>query len=292
MPYDHSRKIGNQGDLAKHPVLCACLDTLLAQLPNGRPFAYAETHTGRAEYVLPEGGEWNQGIGEFASSIQVKADRKLRRNHKPSTLGHLGTFDEQFIGQEMGVGMRYPGSSGIAFQRLRASGRAFTMRLWDIEQPVVDDLTRHFLPWRQVTAELGNGYTAVADEPQANLVLIDPPSPDTANVVGLIRRLSEVKTPFIAWVPRSSYHSKQNDTTSEAKTSLEFREQAARAGASVIGVQWSEWGARVPGCWLAVDVALGGVVHHVLSEVVKVMQGGWRVTEVEPATRTEGAMLS
>lgn len=277
MPYDHSRKIGNQGDVAKHPVLAACLDWLLARSPKDEPFTYAETHAGRADYLLPQDGEWNQGIGAFAVSAEVKADRQARRQGKSSMLGHVGAFDERFVGQEMKVGMRYPGSGGIAFQLLRASGRDFGMNLWDIEQSVADDLTRFFHPWPQVVVACGNGYLGVTDRADLNLVLIDPPSLDTANAVTLMRRLREVNTPFITWVPRTNRTGAEGSTATESETSLAFSAQAQQAGASVFGVEWYSTRPRIFGCWLAVDSSLADVAGDVLKQVVKVMQKEWRV---------------
>jgi len=69
MKYDHSAKIGNRGDVIKHAVLAAVVDRLLQD--DDKPFSYVETHTGRAEYILPKGGEWRKGIRRLQNRVVV-----------------------------------------------------------------------------------------------------------------------------------------------------------------------------------------------------------------------------
>ena len=65
MPYDHSAKIGNQGDVVKHIALFAALRHLLKGRSADGEFVCADIHAGRPDYVLPEKGEWQYGIGPF-----------------------------------------------------------------------------------------------------------------------------------------------------------------------------------------------------------------------------------
>ena len=48
--YDHSDKIGNEGDVVKHAILCKLVEALLDQ-KKGEPFVYAESHTGATAYT-------------------------------------------------------------------------------------------------------------------------------------------------------------------------------------------------------------------------------------------------
>jgi len=63
MPYDHSTKIGNQGDVVKHAVLYSSIVSKLQDAREDSTFRYAESHCGRAAYILPNGGAWDDGIG-------------------------------------------------------------------------------------------------------------------------------------------------------------------------------------------------------------------------------------
>jgi 23S rRNA A2030 N6-methylase RlmJ len=278
MPYDHSRKIGNQGDLVKHPVLFACIESLLANWQSGKPFVYLETHAGRPEYLLPAGGEWQQGIGKFGVCEMASQDRRRRKNGNLSGLGYLGQFDEAFLGQDMKIGMRYPGSSAMAFRCLRAHNPTFAMRLYDIDQSVADSLKRYYHPWPQVAVFNEDGYAPLMASQDISFALIDPPSLDTDAVVALIGRLRQSQVSFLAWVPRTSRPAaNKGEAATEAQTSLDFKSLAENAGAVVIGVQWYDWGHRFPGCWLSVSEGLSNVGSNVVGDLARVMGEAWRV---------------
>src|SRR4051794_32128615 len=59
MPYNHSRKAGNQGDVWKHFLL---LSALAETLRPGAKYLYRESHAGASAHILPERGEWRRGI--------------------------------------------------------------------------------------------------------------------------------------------------------------------------------------------------------------------------------------
>src|SRR5437868_3330675 len=111
MGYDHSRKIGNEGDLVKHAVLHASVNQLLDARKQDKAsvFTYVDAHCGRAEYVLPESGEWQRGIGDFSKlgwGNLTAEDKQARRSLIPY-------FNEQ-LSASICSAQRYFGSSGIA----------------------------------------------------------------------------------------------------------------------------------------------------------------------------------
>jgi 23S rRNA A2030 N6-methylase RlmJ len=260
MAYDHSRKIGNRGDLIKHAVLFAALRYRLGQHgQQDQPFAYAETHAGRPEYVLPDGGEWQHGIGAFAS---IDAERRCAA---------LRDFKEAFLGNRITVGMRYPGSTAIAFRLLRAHGSPFRMSLWETDIGAFDDLVRFFHPWRDhIGCHAQDGYAGVRAADPFSLVLIDPadgPGEALRVVPTTLARLREANSSFIAWVTRSSA---AKDPPVEAETSTDLRD-AVRVHATCIGVRWYKWGHREPGCWIMVSHDLSDVAWALVQDLSKAM---------------------
>ena len=80
MAYDHSDKIGNQGDLVKHYALYLCLKKLLDNHPANTPFIYAESHLQHprtlARHSAPtEVSAVLRGEGEYSESEPTPADR-------------------------------------------------------------------------------------------------------------------------------------------------------------------------------------------------------------------------
>lgn len=283
MAYDHSDKIGNQGDLVKHYALYLCLKKLLDSHPANTPFIYAESHSGRPEYVLPKGGGWKKGIGAFSTNSQIISERKIRASHGTPALPDLGEFDEIFIGRELKTGMKYLGSTGIAFRLLRGGakplrqhGQPFTMKLWEQSLPAVEDLTRYYHPWMQ--PHLGNnppptqlleinpadGFAGVQDAGKLNFVLIDPPSiKDAEKAFRLISHLQKI--PYLCWMPRIS------NRNAESPDSVDFGNKAASNGHVCHGVQWDLWTKPFAGCWLAGSTDFAQEIKAACDEISSLM---------------------
>jgi|GEM_PF-1276928 len=280
MAYDHSDKIGNQGDLVKHYALYLCLKKLLKSHRANPPFIYAESHAGRPEYVLPEGGGWKQGIGAYSTNPQIISERKIRASHGTPALPDLGDFDEIFIGRELKAGMKYLGSTGIAFRLLRQHGQPFNMKLWEQSLPAVEDLTRYYHPWmlhpgstppptQLVEINPADGLSGVQDAGELNFVLIDPPSIDDAGkVLTVIDHLQKSGTPYLCWMPRIS------QLNTESQDSVDFGHKAASNGHVCHGVQWAPWTEAFCGCWLAGSKSLDAAIKQACNETRLLME--WR----------------
>ena len=281
MAYDHSDKIGNQGDLVKHYALYLCLKTLLEKHPDDTPFVYAESHAGRAEYVLPEGGGWKNGINAFSTRPQITSERKIRACHGKPALPDLGEFDEIFIGRELKTGMKYLGSTGIAFRLLRGGnsplrqhGQRFIMKIWEQSLPAVEDLTRYYHPCMPAHASSnpppiqlveinpGDGFAGVRAAGTLSFVLIDPPSVnDAGKVLKLIARLQGNNTPYLCWMPRTSYERK------DSRKSADFRSRVESSGGVCHGIQWPPMTATCFGCWLAGSQSLDDAIKQACDEI-------------------------
>ena len=287
MAYDHSDKIGNQGDLVKHYALYLCLKKLLDNHPANTPFIYAESHSGRPEYVLPKGGGWKKGIGAFSTNSQIISERKIRASHGTPALPDLGEFDEIFIGRELKTGMKYLGSTGIAFRLLRGgvqppppqipllrqNGQPFIMKLWEKSPAAVKDLTHYYdqrvlhpsnnpPPTQLVEINPADGFSGVQDAGKLNFVLIDPPSiKDAKKVFTLITHLQSQKISYLCWMPRISH------LNAESQDSVDFGHKAASNGHICHGVQWAPWTEAFCGCWLAGSKSLDAAIKQACDEI-------------------------
>lgn len=279
MSYDHSKKIGNEGDLVKHIVLYNCARYLLENHPTEerKPFVYFECHAGRPHYILPGNGGWKNGIGSLINSTTI-ADRKEK--------GFVESFCNAHLQNEVSVGMQYFGSSNIVFRAIRTSNLAesFKLILHDTDTHVIDDLTRYFAPWiNRITFNRSCGYlgvrNAILDESiKPSLVLIDPPSLETKEISSCIKLLQEKKIPYICWTPRSSAQNPSKSDRAvdfhptESKSSSEFG-QLSELGKH-IGIVWENPTGHTNnsfGCRLTVSEDLYAVSKKCATEVVDVM---------------------
>src|SRR5207245_1094751 len=114
MTYDHSKNIGNEGDVVKHAPLARVVDHLASPgSASEGPFKYVECHAGRPEYVLAENGGWKDGVGKFS--------KKTNRTQSPA----LQVYNEVCICDGLSVGSIYPGSAGLVFRILLRKNRTF-----------------------------------------------------------------------------------------------------------------------------------------------------------------------
>jgi hypothetical protein len=243
-------------------------------------FLYGDTHAGRPQYVLPEKGEWGQGIGEFSKRPAVLKDRSQRLPGRESSLGVVGAFDEAFVGRHLSCGMIYPGSSGLAFRGLRESPQSFRMLLWEKDRAAADDLIRFFYPWQhqeQVSVVCGDGYEIVNHDRPLSLVLIDPPALESGPVLQVCQWLNERGTPFLCWTPRTSLApTEKGGQAREARTSTDFIKQAGDVG-YCFRVRWHKWGSRTPGCCITVSAGLSDVASKAVRQTTELM--GWQLEE-------------
>lgn len=173
MPYDHSVKIGNEGDLVKHVVLYAAIQQSVRLEREGTPYRYAESNAGRPQYVLPSRGEWRRGIGKFSINPQLARYRQMLNTGEVSEVVNACVgFDSEFLGRRVSTGMMYPGSAGLAFRLLRKESTSFNMLLWELDAAAADECLRFFYPWsNQVTINNADGYKGLMAAGNIHLAL-------------------------------------------------------------------------------------------------------------------------
>lgn len=278
--YDHSTKIGNQGDVVKHVALFTAIRQLLKDWPLDRDFVYADIHAGRPEYVLPDKGEWQQGIRPLSANQQLVADR-LNRSELGSRLGTVGEFDEAFLNRLLVPGMVYPGSSGIAFRLLSKAKVPFQLILCETNRSAADDIKSHFHALQAaVTVLCGDGYELVKGDSPLSFVLIDPPALEIDAVIQAMKALNARNVPFICWTPRTSrsvkpVHPGDVWSAAESGPSVGYIRRAEECG-TCLPIQWHAWGHRTPGCCITVSAQLAAVVQSAVNNIVGLM--GWEIS--------------
>jgi hypothetical protein len=278
MAYDHSDKIGNQGDLVKHSALASVIEYLTQDISKAQRFVYAESHTGRAEYVLPKRGAWKQGIGTFSSSEKMIADRSLPNRQYPA----LRPYDNACLGKPLSIGMKYPGSSGLAFQMLQAQNVNFEFLLYETNPLVFVDLIRYYHPWQNVQIFQEDGYKGLAGLVKADLVLIDPPKLDQPEQIReLCVQLEKKAVPFICWVPRIGNSGAPADSgqertaPTEGQNYIKLHDACLRQNLHIFPVRWDTWRSQTCGCYLVVSQGITEPVRKTISQLCKVMKKNW-----------------
>lgn len=267
MPYDHSTKVGNQGDLLKHTLLYAVVQQQLKAWPKDKVFHYADTHAGRPLYVLPAGGNWQYGIGAFS---RLKGISKQRRNKaERHRIGIMRDYFDGIIGRKVTSGTIYPGSTGIVFRLIRQYGvETFRLDLWEKDIAAADDLTRYFYPWGEEThIHPSDGYTGILNTSSASLVLLDPPDLTPDRITDCIKHLQNQKVSFICWTPRPS----DKNSSVESPASVSFINDTRKV-ADCFPVQWTKWRkGQSSGCCLTVSSDLSSLAKNVISKCVELM---------------------
>ena len=263
MAYDHSRKIGNQGDVVKHSVLHNCVLKLLSRIAEDDPFVYAESHCGRATYILPEGSEWKHGIGLLSSK------KKIDRQNCPE----IDDYFESSLSSTMKVGQQYFGSSNIVFRCLRSHGRKFQFSLFEKDVHAFDDLRRFYSQWStDVQIKNQDGYEGLEGLGTASLALIDPPSLlETEKIVSCIKDLINKEISYICWTPRNS---SSNGNKYESLSHAEFGKRTDLG--HHIAVKWDEPSGAAQhtfGCRLTVSADLKAISEQTTSQLVSLL--GW-----------------
>ncbi len=188
MTYDHSRKAGNLGDVWKHSVLVALVDTMPR---NGELFRYVECHAGAPIYELSEGGEWIRGVGKMSS----RASRES---------AYVSMADTWLARKQ------YPASWVFVANRLARRFRHVEMVLIDradhvaAQYPPAPDAR---IPGNvQLDFRQEDGYDLAERLEDADLVFLDPPyypdaKKDWRRVGHVCRTLASRRIAFVAWYP-------------------------------------------------------------------------------------------
>jgi len=264
MPYTHSTKVGNVGDIAKHPLVARLVEHL-SNRGVSPTFTYAETHTGRPTYVLERNGEWQDGIGRFYNKLKGFS-------HVARDFPNLKLYRDLFLKHAPAPGSEYPGSSGLVYQVLKCLGRPYRFSLCDTDPAVCADLMSYFPQWDQVTVCRGNGFNLIEMIEKPSLVLIDPAYLETGNdkraILRALRLLDDKNIPMMCWTPR--VEPAENSETGAVYPSYE-EEVSLRFGS--VSVKWA-----VPepkkfwGCHIAVSKHLVDIAQDTADEVRKIME--------------------
>jgi 23S rRNA A2030 N6-methylase RlmJ len=248
MSYDHRDKAGNEGDLAKHVVLVAALDTRLATLTgegSDGTFRYADLFAGFAFCDLPAQGPWRRGIAELAARWTARhvGEASSAPAGGTDTVGtgsdnpHVRLYATSFAGRRP-----YPGSASIAAELARRRGLAFRPALYDVAPEPVADLRAAFDgEGCAVLARPADREDAAVRD--AHFVFIDPPGVDRTTMPAW-SQLSGFVTErpagqdVLIWLPILSGVADVADRT------------LAAAGLSMADVTWGE-GEGLTGCRLA-----------------------------------------
>ena len=193
MAYDHRERVGNEGDVVKHAVLCRVVAELLVE--NKEPFVYCESHAGRASYVLPTEGRWQDGIKKL-SDVFFGSRQISDQLHQ-----ELRFYKRLLFQNPLVRGSTYYGSVGIVFKILYGAGRRFAFRLWDKDSCVCHSLLS-FLKigpmWKFVAETVTTGIRKLE---KASLVLIDPVDiiNESSLIIEILSILNAKNIPFICW---------------------------------------------------------------------------------------------
>ena len=193
MPYDHSRKAGNRGDVWKHFVLVALADAIPHDLKGSESFRYVESHAGAPLHDLSDNGEWRQGV---------------------DTITQCASDDSPYVtrAREWLCSQQYPAGWVFVAERLAKRFKNVETTLFDMSDnvaeryPLQPDIR---MPTNvRVEFEQKDGYSAVVqfDASTADFVFLDPPyhpdgRRDRRQVCRVCRTLGTRRVRFAAWYP-------------------------------------------------------------------------------------------
>ncbi len=259
--YDHSDKIGNEGDVVKHAALCRFVEVLLHQTPNG-PFVYAESHTGRAVYALPERGRWLNGIKPFSENLLELEERNAAS--APSSLYKtLNAYRQMCFPQKAKADSEYYGSSGMVRKMLSDANMPFQFRLWDSNADVVHSLIGSYCDCPDIIVTHGDGYLGLQSLGSGSLALIDPISvqADKASILATMSHLQERGISFLCWVPLFG----------EEEPIFDEFERVAKKYYATARVTWQVREGSTWGCQVTVPSPYGAMLEETCGDVCEVM---------------------
>ncbi|MFH0823493.1 MAG: hypothetical protein V2B18_12135 [Pseudomonadota bacterium] len=263
--YDHSKKIGNEGDLVKAAVLARLVTGRLEQEP-ATPFVYAESHSGRAEYILPDNGEWKNGVGKFVSMVTEKLGADWR-NRLLEDQSNLAPFIRANLTGDIDTGAEYFGSSRMVLELVKQSGKPFSLHLWDTNQLVCNDLKDAYSGHADFSVHHGDGYDGVSRLGRASFALVDPISvaQEKDRILALLASLTSAFTPFLCWTALVG--------APDQGFCVDFHREA-RSRYSVVQVTWKEPHDHTWGCRLIIPENLEAVARATAAEVASLMNWG------------------
>lgn len=217
--YDHNTKVGNRGDVVKHPALIAAMEGLLSRQA-GRPFLFADMYAGFGHHMLrPGSGQWEEGIGRVKSAgLPADSHRSIRH-----------WFDWYLRPRPSLAYGTYPGSSVIALDVANSEGASVRVAAWDKSSLAIANLDE----------ALGHHHTTYArsakptdvDVQRADFLFIDPPSPEHWF---RIKKLLAVCANTLIWFP---LHSKAGSLAPSADGAWSDA-QSLSVGYRLARVQW------------------------------------------------------
>ena len=191
--YDHAIKAGNRGDVWKHYCLLTVADALSRR--SGACFKYLDSHCGRGLYVLPESGEWREGIGKAAYF------QKTYFSHP-----YFATY-----GKRVDPGTIYFASWLLVALHLQREGRHFQMSVYDTSPEVKIHMQELGLGASRnpgICYQSVDGYEFLhsADLDSIDLVLLDPPyyplaKADWRAARSTVPRLNSSGVSYLIWYP-------------------------------------------------------------------------------------------
>lgn len=269
MGYEHSKKVGNEGDLVKHVALAAVVADLLQRY--GGPFVYAESHTGRAEYVLTSGGAWEAGVGLFSRNECLIEDyRCMWTGDLPKLRWLVPFFEVACGGKTMQAGMTYAGSSALVLRFLERARRPRRLELWELDAQAAEDLQNHYRGRPGVNVHQGDGYAGIAGIQEASLVLIDPwrlDEEEQGKILASMDALDKREIPVICWTPLLS-------EPTESRQADQFLQATRHRFLTYIDVHWPHPAGRMVGCRLTVSLQVP-VAEKTVHQLCDLM--GWQV---------------
>ena len=193
MPYDHSRKAGNRGDVWKHFVLVALADAIPHGAGGSESFRYFESHAGAPLHDLSDNGEWRHGVGTITQSASDDSP-------------YLARAREWLCSQQ------YPAGWVFVAERLAKRFENVETTLFDTSDNVAERYRRQpdiRMPTNvRVEFEQKDGYSAMVqlDASTADFVFLDPPyhphgRRDRRQVCRVCRTLGTRRVRFAAWYP-------------------------------------------------------------------------------------------
>lgn len=259
MPYDHNKKAGNQGDIAKHVALTAAISGCLT-LFKGDVFRYADTFAGYAWNPLLKavGYEWQQGIGQL-----VKHRGRFGENAAVSRWAEVCLPSDDLAGE------RYPGSSVLVRDILKANGVRFRLSLWDIGDDPVSSLRGEF--GENATVYNRSARSDEDDVRNATFLFIDPPGLKTQKSKSEYPLWQEIKSflsldgsrrTFMMWLPIKAVTMRKNvrlRPPGEDELSDKVRSELTAIGFEVLKVRYLP-GGRTIGCQ---------IIHNFSGDVAK-----------------------
>jgi 23S rRNA A2030 N6-methylase RlmJ len=256
--YDHSQKIGNKGDLIKHFALTVAVREMAAAR---RSFSYLDVHSGRGAYRLPEGGEWEKGLGVFAE----------RCNNQGFPVADLRYFNDLHGIGGISQSRQYCGSSSIVRNVLEDLGvNKRKLVLCDTNPEVCRDLEAEFSNSASVQICCVNGYEKAQEVTGLDLVFIDPPD-IREHYMPFMRLLRHCRTegqPFISWNPLHG-NVQANTMSRNCAAVTHFAEEASIPS---IAVRWAKgWSRQMCGCQMLFSVPVGQRVADACEALITFM---------------------